>query len=410
MRKLFVLFVPIILFSCGKQRLPTGPVEYVRLVFPDDGSTVVTTQVWLDWSNFSGAVFYEVRLWRADTLILVHRETGSSWRVDRFLSPGRYSWQVGASTGGDEVSVFSDVWEFELVQYPYQITSCSPVTGIPQKGFVSPPYLFLAEGEGGVAIFDIAEPTSPVLVAEFSTIDMAKSCFADTGTGSLVVADYRGNLLLYDITNIEEPVYVYQAFSRQARDVAGGYIRDTLFLFVADRDDGVLCFDLSEPGFLVQRGEVFALPGYTNGVFLLDTLLFVAEDEVGLYILDVSNPGLPRIVAHIDTYNEAEDVTVDGGVAYVADGTGGVSVVDVSDPEHPSFLFRLDTEEGYVREVALSERYLFSASGSEGVLIFDFTSLVGQVLTPYAYGVSLLGDTLFISDRDWGLVVAVPAG
>ncbi|OQX88904.1 MAG: hypothetical protein B6D65_05215 [candidate division Zixibacteria bacterium 4484_93] len=409
MRKLFLVLAILFLFSCGKQKLPTGPTEYVNLVFPDDKATVVTTQVWLDWSNFPGAVFYEVELWQADSLVLVHRETGSSWRVDRFLPPGRYRWRVGASTGGDTVSVLSDVWEFELVQYPYEITSCSSVTGIPQKSFISPPYLFLAEGEGGVAIFDISEPISPVAVAEFSTIDRAMSCFADIGTSSLVVADYRGNLLLYGITDIENPVYLYQAFSRQATDVAGGYIRDTLFLFVADRDDGVLCFDLSEPGFLVQRGEVFTLPGYTNGVFLLDTLLFVAENEVGLYILDVSNPGLPRIVSHIDTYNEAEDVAVQDGVAYVADGTGGVGVVDVSDPEHPSFLFRLDTEEGYVREVAVSERYLFSASGSEGVLIFDSTSLVGQVLTPYAYGVSLLGDTLFIADRDWGLVVAVPA-
>ena len=61
---------------------------------------------------------------------------------------------------------------------------------------------------------------------------------------------------------------------------------------------------------------------------------FVA-DNVGLRVVDVSEPTHPTLVGFYDTPGEAYGITVFGNSAYVADAGGGLQAVDVSDL-HPT--------------------------------------------------------------------------
>ena len=67
-----------------------------------------------------------------------------------------------------------------------------------------------------------------------------------------------------------------------------------------------------------------------------DNLLFIADNLLGLKILDISNPKKPALASLFgDAYNSTFDVVVRGNYAYVADGDDGMEVIDISDPYSP---------------------------------------------------------------------------
>jgi len=63
------------------------------------------------------------------------------------------------------------------------------------------------------------------------------------------------------------------------------------------------------------------------GVYVQDSLAYVADDYSGLRIIDVSVPSSPIEVGFYDTPDEAKGVYVQGGLAYVADRSGGLIIL-----------------------------------------------------------------------------------
>lgn len=109
-------------------------------------------------------------------------------------------------------------------------------------------------------------------------------------------------------------------------------------------------------------------------VVVVDGYAYVADGEAGLTIIDVSNPADPfRVgslggrsdsfgIASLDTDGFAAGVAVANGVAYVADGTNGLVVVDVSSPTDPQELAVYKTPGKAVR-VVVQGPYVYIADG-----------------------------------------------
>ena len=66
-------------------------------------------------------------------------------------------------------------------------------------------------------------------------------------------------------------------------------------------------------------------------------------DMVGLAVMDISNLNSPRYDTTVMSADEAQDVWVDQGRAYVADGMAGLRILDVSNPALPAELGGIDT-------------------------------------------------------------------
>lgn len=148
---------------------------------------------------------------------------------------------------------------------------------------------------------------------------------------------------------------------------------------------------------------IFETPGYAQDVTKNDTLLYIAQGEAGLLILNVKDPKNPEIVSETTegVRGYSSKVIVQNKVAYMAAGTYGVTLVDVEDP------FQTEVTGWYLevvqpaRNLFVMDNYLFTAISEKGVQIV-FVKKPNQPLpdvranihtTGYAYAVCTTPDT-----------------
>ena len=69
--------------------------------------------------------------------------------------------------------------------------------------------------------------------------------------------------------------------------------------------------------------------GQSQGLFVYEDYLYIADNDAGLTILDISKPDEPVMISQIKTYySSAMNVIVHGKHAYVAEGMG-ISIVNI---------------------------------------------------------------------------------
>ncbi len=89
-------------------------------------------------------------------------------------------------------------------------------------------------------------------------------------------------------------------------------------------------------GFYDANGAVY-------GVYVIDTLAYIANGYGGLRIINVSNPDNMVEIGFYNTGNFARRVCVVDTIAYVADGNTGLRIINVSNPVNPIEIGFYDT-------------------------------------------------------------------
>jgi hypothetical protein len=126
--------------------------------------------------------------------------------------------------------------------------------------------------------------------------------------------------------------------------------------------------DVSVPGSPTVLGKTTPLTGIVSGVALAGGYAYVATEDAGLWVVDVSSLAA---VGSYDTPGWAYGVAVAGGYAYVADGHAGLRVVNVSDPAHPTEVGFYDTPD-VAFGVAVAAKDAYVANRSAGLLVLRF--------------------------------------
>lgn len=179
--------------------------------------------------------------------------------------------------------------------------------------------------------------------------------------------------------------------------------------YLADDVAGLHVVDVSNPAAPVRVGG-FDTEGTAEGVRVVGNLAYVADGESGLLVLDVSNPSAPVRVGGLDTEGKANDVQVVGTVAYVADMGSGLQLVDVANPAEPKRLGGFDTD-GTAYQVRVSGGMAYLADGYNGLVVLDVSDpaavkSLGVLGTGGpAGGLEVSGDRVFVAAGYSGLVV-----
>ncbi len=222
------------------------------------------------------------------------------------------------------------------------------------------------------------------------------------------VANGEDGLLVLDISNPSQPIRVGSlATSGQARGIqVVGNLAYVVHLF-----SGLQIFDVSNPGTPVRLGG-YDTPGQGLAVAVSGTTAAIADGNRGLQLVDVSNPSAPVLLSAYDTPENAEDVKISGSRAFVADGSGGLQIIDISNPNEPKRLASYSSPRGGVSEVQIVGNLAFLAS-QDGLLIVDVTDPTSPRLKGAyaaqgeARGLTVVGNYVFLVGWDKLTVIEV---
>lgn len=230
-------------------------------------------------------------------------------------------------------------------------------------------YLYSAEGEHGLRVYDIANidnkgfserittaPVSP-LGQKFYVHSKYATCVAAPSTMAL------------------DPVRTHRPENEEGRiHPLYGY------LYVTDRDEGLILvgaatlLDGNPTNNFLKRALTWNPGGLLNGanhVEIAGTHAYITCDR-GLVIVDIDDPLHPKVATEIGApaLNHPRSVAVQFRYAWVCDADG-LKVVDVTDPTKarvvPGALVRLDS----ANNVYVSRSYAYVAAGKQGLAIID---------------------------------------
>jgi hypothetical protein len=145
------------------------------------------------------------------------------------------------------------------------------------------------------------------------------------------------------------------------------------YAYVADEDAGLQIIDISNPTNPTRIGG-YDTSGDANGVQVVGNYAYVADRYSGLQIIDISNPTNPTRIGGYDTYGRALDVEVVGNYAYVADYDGGLQIIDISNPANPTRTGGYDTSSNQARGVEVVGNYAYVADSRLGLQIIDISN------------------------------------
>jgi hypothetical protein len=175
---------------------------------------------------------------------------------------------------------------------------------------------------------------------------------------------------------------------------------------------GLMIIDISAPE-TPETLSSMVLPGLTRVVAEQDGLLFVANAEFGLRIINVSDPNSPVEVGAIPsseirwtnprTTDETWGVAVAGDHAFITDRRSGLRIIDISDPSAPVEVSSYFSPRDWFSEVVVEDQIAYLCAFDKGLLMLDVSdptapTLIKSIVSEaYPTGISKEGDTIYLA-------------
>lgn len=241
-------------------------------------------------------------------------------------------------------------------------------------------YAYVADWHSpGFCVIEVADPTNPLVIgstggssANYTRVAVAK---ADT---VYVVDNYHG-VRVFDVTDPTDPAFA-------GLITTGGFVWDLdvqdEYLYVIDDINGLWIFDMAlsanEPD-LVGHCE---LPDYNSGVHVVGDYAYVAASHEGLQIVDVSDKEDPQVVGVLpapDAYAVFNYVHVVDNMAYVTVGGGsfareGLLIVNVDYPSAPYVVNSLGIYFQNAHDVFVADDFAYVTAGNKGLFVADVSN------------------------------------
>ncbi|MEO0227929.1 MAG: T9SS type A sorting domain-containing protein [candidate division WOR-3 bacterium] len=271
-----------------------------------------------------------------------------------------------------------EIWDVSNPSVPLRIGGCEILGGsfLGNGAWglaVCPPYAYVVSKDSGLVVVDISNPTNPYEVARCYLFQQCTNV-ALSGNYAYVCHFSYGELAVIDITDPLNPTQIGGcSFMSPPVDVA---ILDT-FAYVSS-----YCYSPT-PNFAIVNIATPSNPvvvvqsqiASSNwGIYVKDTLVYLASRGNGLNIINVTDPLNPVLVGNYNTPGSAEDGFSFDTLALVADGDKGLRIISILNPSNPYELGFFDTP-GYAFNSLINYPYLYLFDAYSGVYILNITDL-----------------------------------
>jgi hypothetical protein len=294
-------------------------------------------------------------------------------------------------------------------------------------------YLYVAEGSGGMRVYDVASIgnkgfSEKLITAPFSPLGQDTHISSKNATcvqlattqpvqwsrsrSELMqganeeqpmndiyryafITDAEEGLILTDIDTLHDRDPLNNHLTRAVTWNENGVLKGARHVAIAGNtfyvsaDAGVVVLDMNDP----------LKPRYLTTVAIADPhaaqvqfrYLFVTAKD-GLHVVDVTHPEAAReVTTAFVPLRETHKLHVARTYAYVADGADGLAIIDVTNPEKP-FVYQMFNADGKLndaRDVVVATTnaslYAYVADGKNGLKVLQLTSPESQ---PKFYGFS----------------------
>jgi hypothetical protein len=148
---------------------------------------------------------------------------------------------------------------------------------------------------------------------------------------------------------------------------------------------------------------------------------YLAVEDVGIQILDMSNPAQPTLAGVYNVEGEIEDISIADNIVYVATDSDQLQVVDVGDPSLPIKIGAYDSS-GSITRLEVANNHIYAAAGSDGLHVIDTINPklpveVGHFMLPdgirkmaenydeigYVTGLTIKDDLAYLAVKDIGI-------
>ena len=212
--------------------------------------------------------------------------------------------------------------------------------------------LYVASGDSGVLVFDLENPAQPAFLRNHpggSRIDV-HTVFVEGNRLYAMSPSPNQETLIFDVTRPLEP----QLLTRYAHPGGTGYPHDAFAyagrLYINHTTDGFLIVGLEgeAPALLGRYGYAYAF-SHANavGTFNGRTVAFEGGETLGAHVrvLDVTNPsGIAKIGEYkLRSLTSVHNMVLVGTRLYVAYYHEGVRMLDVSNPAQPREVAHFNT-------------------------------------------------------------------
>jgi hypothetical protein len=268
-----------------------------------------------------------------------------------------------------------------------------PAVALIVKGFT----VAAAVGAAGMQLIDVSDPVQP---RPCTPIGLVGEC-TDLAVNNLGVYAVDRQFGLYDFklpTGCQIVRRRQFSAGMNALDVAVGQNA----AYVAGGAFGLSVWNMAD---IVPPRFMGHVEGDVQAVAVSGTRACLACGEAGLKVVDVSSAVMPTELGSLAVGGYADKVAAEGTLAMI--GTGEfVTIVDVSDPCRP--LARAAwRSQAPVLGLALSQGLGFVACGSQGLVVLNADGTVLSALdTPgVAHGVAMSGSIAYVADGPAGIQV-----
>lgn len=177
--------------------------------------------------------------------------------------------------------------------------------------------------------------------------------------------------------------------------------------YVADDDNGLWIFDVSDPANLSVLGQ-YSILGL-HGVYINHQIAYLATYYDGLRIVNVSDPTNPFEIGSYGTTTRTYRVHIQDDCAYIANADG-LEIVNVSVPSSPSFISSVNSS-GFKSHMYLEDDFVFITFPYSRMRLYNVSDLTNPVELEEYYmssgiaEIQIVGSLVFTTSNFLGLQI-----
>jgi hypothetical protein len=261
--------------------------------------------------------------------------------------------------------------------------------------------LVLAAGQGGLMTLDISSETSPGYLKTVAPDSFHQRFYRlEVGPEDVVYTTHRDyGMVVYDLSDPSSP---QEHRILEAEDFSGMASTDT-HLFLVTHAGELIVYDITAP---LSPAEITRIDGLGNPwePHLLGDRLYVADNSLGIVVVDISDPDAPTVVGAVEATGGVQDIAFspDGSALYAAVGGAGLETFTLDDPDEPVSLGIVNVNYSVI-SVATDGSTLWAAD-QQDLVGFDISDPEDPVLInteqteQWAMHVAAASDRAYVAD------------